>query len=394
MLGIKYAWIDSLCIIQDMADDWKKESLKIGAYFQNCEFTVVAMNIFPADGLEISQRSLPLESLPMAKLPYRDAQGQQNGHFYVYPRNSASFLDDYYRRYISSGEILERGWVFQEWILSRRIVCFTPSGLYLQCRCPDESPVNQHGEALSRDLTKRSNIELSVKASLGLEFNNTEAIYSAWEEIVEQYCKLKLSQPQDDRIIALSGVAVEFQKALRVEDSCVAGLWRRDLHHDLLWERVRPGSSRRFDNFPTWSWASIDAPVRWPCRQRKAKTHPLTMHPSGTLFWTRDSRTPRCDFTGTARISSQSLDFFLQQEDTSEAAVVIPATIEDGARRCLPAPVERSLPDRRHVEDNFVLHVCGRLQPVLIGNYFPDDASFCLAVDVIGYPAKNLASTK
>lgn len=389
LLGIKYAWIDSLCIIQDAADDWKEESLKMSDYYQNAEFTVSAINIPQIDGLKISQQRLPLESLPMARLPYRNRQGGQNGHFYVYPQNSASFLDEDYRRHTNNAEVLSRGWVFQEWILSRRIVCFTPSGLYLQCRCPDKSPINQHGEAVDRDLTKRSNIELSFKASLSLEFRNTEGIYFAWEEIVEQYCKLKLSRPQEDRIIALGGIATELQKALHMEDNCVAGLWKNDLHQGLLWEKSRPGTLRRFDSFPTWSWASIDKPVNWPGRERLTLNCDLGFDLMEMPIWgVRDPRTINCVFTGTAKISDEPFHLLSLPGQASAAAEADATTIQ------LPNSIESTSSDRRHVEGNFVLHVSGRLQPVLIGSYFEDEASFYLATDVTGHPARSIGAEK
>lgn len=33
LLGIKYLWIDSLCIIQDSTSDWEAESAKMGDYY-------------------------------------------------------------------------------------------------------------------------------------------------------------------------------------------------------------------------------------------------------------------------------------------------------------------------------------------------------------------------
>ncbi|RYP46542.1 hypothetical protein DL768_007258 [Monosporascus sp. mg162] len=302
LLGIKYAWVDSLCIIQDVADDWKEESLKMSNYYQNAEFTVIGMNISHIDGLKISQQHMPLESLPMARLPYRNRQGEQN-------------------------------------------------------------------------------------ASLGLEFHNAEEIYSAWQEIVEQYSKLELSRPREDRIIALSGVATEFQKALIMEDDCVAGLWRHDLHQELLWEKLCSGTPRRFDNFPTWSWASIDAPVKWPCRRRKLMDF-IDLEPMGAPFWARDTSTIDCVFTGVTRISDQAFDLFPQPGQASAATEEIATTTQ------LPNSIGGSLSNRRHVKDDFVLHVSGRLQPVLIGSYFENDASFYLATDVTGHPAREIGAQK
>lgn len=41
-LGIRYLWIDSLCIIQDDDVDWKEESSKMASIYQNSFLTICA----------------------------------------------------------------------------------------------------------------------------------------------------------------------------------------------------------------------------------------------------------------------------------------------------------------------------------------------------------------
>jgi hypothetical protein len=54
-MGYKYLWIDSLCIIQDSSDDWKKEARRMAIIYDNAAFTIAAMDaddstqgLFPA----------------------------------------------------------------------------------------------------------------------------------------------------------------------------------------------------------------------------------------------------------------------------------------------------------------------------------------------------------
>src|ERR1700744_2598321 len=42
LLGIKYLWIDSLCIIQDSTEDWGKESASMCAVYENCDIVIAA----------------------------------------------------------------------------------------------------------------------------------------------------------------------------------------------------------------------------------------------------------------------------------------------------------------------------------------------------------------
>lgn len=41
-LGIRYVWIDSLCIIQDSSEDWKREAQMMHKVYKNAEVTIVA----------------------------------------------------------------------------------------------------------------------------------------------------------------------------------------------------------------------------------------------------------------------------------------------------------------------------------------------------------------
>jgi Heterokaryon incompatibility protein (HET) len=44
LIGMKYIWIDSLCIIQDYLEDWKRESKKMGLIYRRASFNIAAMS--------------------------------------------------------------------------------------------------------------------------------------------------------------------------------------------------------------------------------------------------------------------------------------------------------------------------------------------------------------
>ncbi|KXH27604.1 hypothetical protein CSAL01_00771 [Colletotrichum salicis] len=41
-LGLRYLWIDSLCIIQDSVDDWRKESITMAEVYRNGVINIAA----------------------------------------------------------------------------------------------------------------------------------------------------------------------------------------------------------------------------------------------------------------------------------------------------------------------------------------------------------------
>ncbi|KAF2114348.1 heterokaryon incompatibility protein-domain-containing protein [Lophiotrema nucula] len=62
--GVRYLWIDSLCIIQDDTSDWERESKSMAAVYEQAEVVIVSADAEnPQDGLFFDriQHSLPVE---------------------------------------------------------------------------------------------------------------------------------------------------------------------------------------------------------------------------------------------------------------------------------------------------------------------------------------------
>ncbi|KAB5584705.1 heterokaryon incompatibility protein-domain-containing protein [Coniochaeta sp. 2T2.1] len=60
-LGIRYLWIDSLCIIQDDEDDWKREAENMADVFANAFVTIAASASTDGDGGLFYPRALETE---------------------------------------------------------------------------------------------------------------------------------------------------------------------------------------------------------------------------------------------------------------------------------------------------------------------------------------------
>jgi len=360
-LGIPFVWIDSLCIIQDSIEDWKAESIKMGTYYLQARLTV-ATSIPDQTATEgLFNTSFNQDVVPrLVRLPYRGKTGQR-GHFYVYPFDYG--LKRNYRQQISQSELLTRSWVFQEWLMSRRIVCYTPSGIFMQCQ--RDLPKSELGEPVDYldEFTTDASAELSLKASWSFGNANANGLRFGWERIVEAYSRTKFTKPENDRMVALSGIAQEFSISFSKlptsstslsQNRFLAGLWLWCLHQGLLWQQAARGPHQRLGCFPTWSWASIYAQVMWRRGLEATSRHRLECNVQKAL------------------IMSPSRLYTLGTEamDGPEAARTAPGNITAEVGRGAESGPSLSDQAAMTTNDFAVLQVRGKLQPVLIRSYF------------------------
>ncbi|KAL7754536.1 hypothetical protein ACKLNR_015534 [Fusarium oxysporum f. sp. zingiberi] len=104
-LGIRYLWIDGLCIIQDSRQDWEAESVKMGSVYTNAHLTLAATSSDTPDmGL-----LLPFQGAECVKIHGETVSVRMETH---------RELDR------MSEPLNTRGWTLQEAVLASRIVCF------------------------------------------------------------------------------------------------------------------------------------------------------------------------------------------------------------------------------------------------------------------------------
>lgn len=221
-----------------------------------------------------------------------------------------------------AGKLLEqplntRGWVFQERILSPRIVHFAKEQVFWECResiaCEtyplglpaslrqntavdiktldlgdqprddkwsskyvfgrpetSEKILRRLWGKLTRMLKPTIVQEVSLNASL-----NPPSVYKDWDAVVELYSQGSLTFAAD-KLVALSGLASTVLENGRtvVDDGYLAGLWHSSLPGHLLWITQENLKAQRLretvDKYiaPSWSWASIDGRISFRLCQR------------------------------------------------------------------------------------------------------------------------------
>ena len=260
MVGNRYLWIDSLCIIQDsdLNVDWLEQAPLMGQIYANSDCNIAATAAKDAtEGCFPGGRPQDME--PCLVDP------QWTSHpchrLVCYDRNM-------WQHAIVDTKLLHRAWVQQEIALAPRVVHFADRQLFWEClelrACQTfpEGGMQKEGEEvkLSIDLYTRSDEEGSQGEHRRL-----------WQSLVDSYTNSSLTFPEKDKLMAIAGVA----KRMGEGSDYVAGLWRHDLVDGLMWRPCRENDDSmnskpqismcsRPDNFqaPSWSWAALNGPIK------------------------------------------------------------------------------------------------------------------------------------
>lgn len=235
-LGFSYLWIDSLCIIQDDAQDWESEAARMAAVYSNATLTFAA-----TEASDPSEGCCPKYSRPFA-IPL-----SPNSSALVRFQDNTD-LDG------NDAALNRRGWTLQEAALSRRMVCFDNDQFLWKCTSRHESEDGLSVVEGGSPGLGRWNLWASLRALGG------EGRYEFWYRMMEDYAARKLSF-EKDRLPALAGMVEVFKE--HVEDTPLLGLWREDLVNGLLWQVREPGENASPGGIPSWSWMSIGGPVSW-----------------------------------------------------------------------------------------------------------------------------------
>lgn len=271
-LGIRYLWIDSLCIFQDKDDlsDWLAEAAlmhKVYSYsFCNISAAAAADS---SEGLFFS-RDPRLSSTSDVNVCVRGVEGFGLGVEYIDCNitNLAFWINN-----VSQCPLNRRGWVLQERLLAPRVLHFGRDQLFWECRETDAA--ESYPERLPSILNASSYLgfknlnpakyDAEMKSLMRADHDPRFSYYRLWGNVIKAYSQMKLTK-SSDKLIALSGIAKKFSALLN--DTYIAGMWQKYLASELLWyvegakqsdgtPSVRPRPYRA----PSFSWTSIDARV-------------------------------------------------------------------------------------------------------------------------------------
>ncbi|KAK4456836.1 heterokaryon incompatibility protein-domain-containing protein [Cladorrhinum samala] len=257
-LGIRYLWIDALCILQDSAADWLAESPKM------TEIYGTATLVLSATGAKHCDKGI-LKPRPRTCSP---PLGPSKMFFF----RDGSYRDNRIEQAIECQPLSSRGWALQERIVAQRILHYTPEEMFWECTthmcCESTFIEAQKPTKLTSKLAGLRYYQ--VRRSLGLEATDSqqqtklaaEDILSDWLECVELYASRKLTF-WSDKLPAVAGLATIFQSTLPGAGYYLAGLWSGYITRCLEWKQKKAGYPRGqlpslngvVFRAPSWSWA-------------------------------------------------------------------------------------------------------------------------------------------
>lgn len=250
-LGLRYIWIDSLCIVQDSLRDWETESSKMSSIYQNSYITISATNSGDGSSRCLTERrkaiKIPYENTSKKELALR-ARKALDHHPKPGPDGEPA---------TPQGPLTYRGWSLQEHALSTRVLHYTATELLFECK------TSYRCECLPERKTYPTTPSLIPKA---VASKDSTAVWQAWQRIVEQYSSRNLTVPSD-KLPAISGIASKIRKATHSE--YLAGLWKNNLASDLLWSANTSAQTTpcvfAWEKWraPTFSWASLDTAITY-----------------------------------------------------------------------------------------------------------------------------------
>lgn len=275
-LGIRWIWIDSICIVQDDISDWRHEAGKMSEVYGNSFVTLAAVHSWDSHGGLFSEVSRDYETFELSPISVDGSLLPLFGRRKLPNLHSWMFDPVYDREFYNDTPLFQRGWTYQERLVPKRVIYFSKQELLweccqgLGCECAgDAGPTAQEPELHSQYHPSKNNPKIKHSKDL----DQRVAVRRSYE-IVEEYSGLALTF-QTDKLPAISAIAKQIQ-SLRPHDRYLAGLWSSTLVQDLLWaprtiELTRPKTYCA----PTWSWASFTGEVLY----QVPKSPPIHGHP-------------------------------------------------------------------------------------------------------------------
>lgn len=258
-LNIPYLWIDSLCILQDSKQDWLEHAQMMASVYEGCVLNIsVDHASSPYDGIFTTRDTSQVQESHVLWA----ALGERETVWTIFD----SDLDTIYG---PSTPLQRRAWVFQERLLAPRGLHFGANSLSWECKtnpcsCERSPKISQpwKPDVVQMIFSIVPDPPLHLTGRNITEYNSK--LQDQFQSLISLYSQMKLTNPDEDKLVAFSGIAKRIGGTDYYNHQYFAGLFLRDFLADLVWANIDlevTKTSRKIYRAPTWSWASLDSYV-------------------------------------------------------------------------------------------------------------------------------------
>lgn len=249
LLGERYLWVDSLCIVQEDGDELWDQINNMASIYANASLTIVA-----AQGQDALFGLHGIQGISQPRRLLDEVHTLQGGTPVLMHGES------WFSRLMPT-KYSHRAWTFQEYLFSRRKIIFKDDTVYWQCASAswEEEIAQVQCSKLALGMGAGSNIDSTLLHRNALVPRQISSL-TDYARLVYGFNTKELTYPEDVPY-AFAGIATMLSKTF--VDGIVCGLPAMFLDVALLWESHEACMKRRLPIqmqdeattvLPSWSW--------------------------------------------------------------------------------------------------------------------------------------------